>query len=84
MGGIVFGYYNENMLMKPNSLASLPIHLPEPSLASLNTRLHRQRTEIIQLPLATPPDEIKVRELNALAGKHPFCVLYKARKHDML
>ena len=70
--------------MKPNSLAILPIHLSEPSLASLNIRLHRQRTEVIQLPLATPPDELTIRELNALARKHPFCILYKARKHDTL
>jgi len=70
--------------MKTNSLASMPIHLPEPTLASFNTRLLRQRTEIIQLPLAAPPDESQVRELNTLAAKHPFCIIYKARKHDML
>lgn len=70
--------------MKQNSLAILPLHLSEPSLASFNTRMHRQRTEVILLPLASPPDEIKIRELNALAGKHPFCILYKARRHDTL
>lgn len=70
--------------MKTNSLASLPIHLPEPTLASFNTRLLRQRTEIIQIPLAVPPDESKVKELNTLAAKHPFCIVHKARKHDML
>jgi hypothetical protein len=70
--------------MKSNSLASLPIHLPEPTLASFNTRLIRQRTEIIRLPLAAPPDESKVKELNTLAAQHPFCIVYKARKHDML
>ncbi len=70
--------------MKPNSLAILPVRLPEPTLASFNTRMHRQRTEVIQLPLATAPDELKISELNALARKYPFCILYKARKHDTL
>jgi hypothetical protein len=70
--------------MEPNSLVIMPIHLAEPLLPSFNTRMRRQRTEVIQLPLATPPDELKIRELNALARKYPFCVLYKARKHDTL
>jgi hypothetical protein len=70
--------------MKSNSFAKLPTLLPEPSLASFNGRLHRQRTEIIQLPLAAQPDESTVEKLNQLAGKHPFCILYRARKYDML
>lgn len=70
--------------MKSNTLATLPMLLPEPSLAAFNGRLLRQRTEIIQLPLAAQPDESTVKKLNQLAGKYPFCILYRARKYDML
>lgn len=70
--------------MKPNSLAALPSHHTEPLLATFHPKPHRQRTDIIHLPLAAPPDEITVQRLNTLAGQYPFCILYKARKHDTL
>jgi hypothetical protein len=69
--------------MKLHSLSALTILLPEPSLA-FNNQLSKQKTEVIRLPLAPPPNEEKIRELNKLASQSPFCILYRARKYDML
>jgi len=71
--------------MKINSLAALPAALPESSRLSPASTHQRQKSEVIMLPpMATPPDEKKVIELNRLASDRPFCVLYKAKKYDTL
>jgi hypothetical protein len=70
--------------MKINSLAALPAALPEPPRLSPAITHQRQKSEVIMLPMATPPDEKKVMELNRLAADRPFCVLYKAKKYDTL
>lgn len=77
--------------MKLDSLAALTVLLQEPSLSAANTKLQRQKTEIIKLSEVIklhlsmpPPDEKKVEELNTLAAKHPFCRIYKAKKHETL
>jgi hypothetical protein len=69
--------------MKQDSLATFLL-LPEPSLSAHNTNLSRPRTEVIRLRLSAPPDEKKISELNTLAASYPFCILYRAKKHDML
>ncbi|MHA4811256.1 hypothetical protein ACX0G9_24350 [Flavitalea flava] len=70
--------------MKTNSLTVSPRLLPEPLLAVHTTKHNRERREIIQLPLVSPPDAKRIKELNALAAKPPFCHHFRARKHDML
>jgi hypothetical protein len=70
--------------MKSSSLITLPTRIGDPNLSAHNLRPSRQRTEIIKLPLSNPPDEAKIRELNELASKYPFCVIYRSRKHELL
>jgi hypothetical protein len=77
--------------MTPNSLAATPLLLTEHAFATHNSSftarnlmLHRQRTEIIKLPLSNPPDEKKIRELNELAASYPFCILYRPKKYETL
>jgi hypothetical protein len=81
-----FGYTNttsrKHDYMKLHSLSALTILLPAPSLAF--NSLPKQKREVIRLPLVTPPDEEKIRELNGLASQYPFCILYKAKKYEML
>jgi hypothetical protein len=52
--------------------------------SNLSDRLRLERTAVINIFQPDPPDERRTRELNALAKKHPFCIYYKAKKHDML
>ena len=72
--------------MKKNSMATRPMILQEPTLTAFNTsKIHRQRPGVVKLlPPPPPPDEKTLMELNALAAKHPFCTLYKVKKHDPL
>jgi hypothetical protein len=81
--------------MKAESIASWNLLITEPPLVNhtINTKqqptqtsgkLRREKPEVINLYQPDPPDENKIRELNALATKYPFCVLYKAKSHDML
>jgi hypothetical protein len=53
--------------------------------ATLTARPRRQKPGVIKLltpPL--PPDDKTIRNLNALAAKHPFCQLHRVKKHDTL
>jgi hypothetical protein len=43
-----------------------------------------EKTGIIPLFQPAPPDDKVIRELNALAAQYPFCILFKAKSHDML
>ena len=72
--------------MKTNSMVTRPMILQEPTLTAFNTsKIQRQRPGVVKLlPPPPPPDEKIVMELNALAAKHPFCTLHKAKKHDPL
>ncbi|HMH21283.1 MAG TPA: hypothetical protein VK563_05885 [Puia sp.] len=69
--------------MKYDSFAVLTPLLPELAL-SANNNPSRPKTEVIRLRLSAPPDDKKIMELNELASSYPFCVLYKAKKHDTL
>jgi hypothetical protein len=72
--------------MKTNTLATRPMILQKYTLTAFNnTKSRRQRPGVVKLlPPPPPPDEKKLIELNALATKHPFCVLHKVKKHDPL
>lgn len=72
--------------MKTNTLATRPMILQEYTLTAFNSnKSRRQRPGVVKvLPPPPPPDEKKLTELNALAAKHPFCVLHKVKKHDPL
>lgn len=75
------------MHMKTDSLAILPVlfsDLTELPRIAYNNGRPRQKTDVIRLPLSTPPDEKEIEELNRLAAKHPFCIRYKVKKHDTL
>jgi len=72
--------------METNTLATRPMILQEYTLSAFNsTKSSRQRPGVVKLlPPPLPPDEKMLQELNALAAKHPFCVLHKVKKHDPL
>jgi hypothetical protein len=81
--------------MKAESIASWEILITDPSLTTqINSnkivpknssdKLRRDKPGIINLFQPDPPDEERIRELNALVAKYPFCVYYKAKKHDTL
>jgi hypothetical protein len=71
--------------MKQNSFATRPTILLESSFTAYNTKVQRQRSGVVKLmPPPTPPDASTIRQLNALAAKHPFCSLHKVKKHDTL
>ena len=69
--------------MKSNSLAPQPFVLPG-KLTAYNTKSTRRNGVIKLMPPPSPPDDKTIRELNALAAKHPFCSLHKVKKHDPL
>lgn len=60
--------------------------LEEPTLTAFNTsKINRQRPGFVKLlPPPPQPDEKTLMELNALAARHPFCTVYKVKKHDPL
>lgn len=81
--------------MKAEPTVSWEVLITEPSLTTqINSNkivpknssgnLRRDKPGIINLFHPDPPDEERIRELNALVAKYPFCVYYKAKKHDML
>jgi hypothetical protein len=72
--------------MKTNTLATRPMIVQEYNLTAFNSnKSRRQRPGVVKLlPPPLPPDEKTLKELNALAAKHPFCVLHKVKKHDPL
>jgi hypothetical protein len=72
--------------MKTNSMVTRPMILQKPAFIAFNTnKIHRQKPGVVKLlPSPPPPDEKTLIELNALAAKHPFCTLHKAKKHDPL
>ena len=70
--------------MKQDSLAAITPLLSEPSLSAYNAAQSRQKTEVIRLRWSAPPNESKTKALNALAANYPFCILYRAKKHDTL
>jgi hypothetical protein len=72
----------KNILMRANSLTNWPSMIPEGRLMA-KTRSRRPAVVKRLMPPA-PPDEVTVRQLNALAAKQPFCALHRVRKHDML
>ena len=86
--GIVFEYSIcetfRRMTTKPS--ANWPALLPERSLIVYNPgKAQKQKPGVVKLmPPVPPPDEHTVRELNALASRHPFCAFRKVRRHDML
>ncbi|HEV3325843.1 MAG TPA: hypothetical protein VG052_09560 [Puia sp.] len=68
--------------MKANSLHNWTGARPEPILIP---KPRRQKPGVVKLLAPpTPPDENTIRKLNVLASKHPFCVLHRVKKHDML
>ena len=78
--------------MKTNTLATRPIILHPIILQSYTVtgfndsiKARRQQTGVVKLlPPPPHPDEKTLIELNALAAKHPFCILHKVKKHDPL
>ena len=70
--------------MKQDSLTAITPLLSESSLSAHNAAQSRQKTEVIRLRLSAPPDASKIKALNALAASYPFCILYRAKKHDTL
>ena len=67
--------------MKTNSPKTWPAMVPE----SILTAKPRPRPGVIKLLThPAPPDDKTIRRLNALAAKHPFCVLHRVKKHDTL
>ena len=69
--------------MKTNSVAKWPTILPDAPMTAYNSK--RKKIGVVKLmPPPTPPDEKTIRELNALAARHPFCNLHKVKKHDPL
>jgi hypothetical protein len=77
---------SENKIcMKPSTLALLPPQLSESTLTAYSSKTQRQKPGIVKLmPPPVPPDEKTIRELNALASKHPFCRLHSVKRHDTL
>jgi len=72
--------------MKKTSTASWPVPAPKPVrlIQKYAEMSNRRIFKITMHPEVDHPDEKKVRELNDLAAKAPFCVHYKAKKHDTL
>ena len=72
--------------MKTTTLATRPMILQEYTLTAFNSnKSRRQQTGVVKLlPPPPQPDEKTLTELNALAAKHPFCILHKVKKHDPL
>ena len=70
--------------MKTDYMAALP-SVSTPALTSYSSKSRRQRGGVVKLlQQPTPPDEITVEKLNALAAQLPFCRLHKVKKHDTL
>jgi hypothetical protein len=68
--------------MKANSLKTWPAMVPE---STLTAKPRQQRPGVIKLLThPAPPDDKTIRRLNALAAKHPFCILHRVKKHDTL
>ena len=71
--------------METNTLTNWPVLLPESTMIAYTTKARRQRSGVINLLAAPePPDENTIRKLNELAAKHPFCILHKVKRYDML
>jgi hypothetical protein len=70
--------------MTINALSLVPAGLPEIPFSVSHISADRRKIEVIKLPATMPPNEEKIRELNELAARHPFCVLHKPKKHDTL
>jgi hypothetical protein len=70
--------------MTSNALSIVSVNLPELPFTVSHIKPERRKIEIIKLPATMSPGEKKIRELNELAARHPFCVLHKPKKHDTL
>jgi hypothetical protein len=68
--------------MKASSLKTWPTVVPE---SKLTAKPRQQKPGVVKLlTQPAPPDDKTIRRLNALAAKHPFCILHRVKKHDML
>ena len=71
--------------MTTNSLSNWPSIAPEHPMMALSTKSRRQRSGVVKLITShAPPDEMRIRHLNALASRRPFSILHKVKKHDTL
>jgi hypothetical protein len=70
--------------MKANTLVSWPSIHPKPTAIAFQKRRSNKPTLIKHLPMATPPDEKTIRQLNELAASRPFCTLHHVKKHEIL
>jgi hypothetical protein len=71
--------------METNTLTNWPVLLPESTMIAYNTKAIRQQSGVLSLLAAPePPDENTIRKLNELAAKHPFCILHRVKRYDML
>lgn len=70
--------------MKANTLVTWPSILPKPTVIAFQKRRGNKPALIKHLPMATPPDEETIRQLNELAASPPFRNLHHVKKHGIL